>query len=197
MPAESPSPPSVTEWIARLKNGDRGAAERIWHRFAARVRGLARSRMAPRLRRLEDEEDVAQSVMHAVCRGLEAGRLEYVDDRDDLWQLFAVVTCRRVARTARRDRGRPEVGESALPLVDPLERILEKVGRDGADPDLPADFLTSCEELVEELEPWLRPIVLARLAGFSNSEIALREDRSVKTIERYIAMARRQWDRTA
>lgn len=195
MTSEPDPTPSVTDWIVRLRSGDREATEHIWLRFARRVRALARQRL--RTRRLEDEEDITQSVMHAICRGLEEGRLDGVANRDQLWRVCAVVTCRRVARTTRRAVASPEVGESELASPDPLARVLEGLQSDPPEAGFVSGFVAGLEELVEELEPWLRPIVLARLAGFTNAEIATREKRSVKTIERYLAMAREQWAASA
>src|SRR5271170_6069342 len=79
---------SISEWIGCLRAGDRDAAQLIWKRFVDRLLRLARAKLAGRVRREADEEDVVLSVFDAAFQGIRDGRFSKIDDRDDLWQVL-------------------------------------------------------------------------------------------------------------
>jgi hypothetical protein len=80
---------------------------------------LARKQLPQTARRVADEEDAALSAFGNACRGIEAGRFQWLKDRDDLWRLLVKITVRK-ARTQlvwilRDKRGGGGVrGDSAL-----------------------------------------------------------------------------------
>jgi hypothetical protein len=118
---------SVTHWIARLKAGDHHAAQQLWERYFARLVGLARSKLWGLPRRAADEEDVALSAFASFCRRAERGGFARLDDRDDLWQVLALLTTRKaadlVARERARKRGGGEVRGESNPSRFPRETM--------------------------------------------------------------------------
>src|SRR5438874_1974030 len=54
---------SVTDWLGRLRAGDRDAAQRLWERYFDQLVRLARGRLRGARRRAADEEDVALSAL--------------------------------------------------------------------------------------------------------------------------------------
>src|SRR3982751_1385339 len=88
---------SITHCIARLKAGDRAAAQPLWEGYCHRLVGLARVRLRAAPRRAADEEDVALSAFDSFCRRAERGQFPRLADRDDLWQLLVVITVRKAA----------------------------------------------------------------------------------------------------
>ena len=58
-------PDSFDDVITRLRDGDSEAATEIFHRFAARLIALARTRLDSRVRQKVDPEDVVQSVFRS------------------------------------------------------------------------------------------------------------------------------------
>ena len=61
------------------------------------------------------------------------------------------------------------------------------------EPQLAAMLIENCEWLMAQLPEVLRPIVLFRLAGHSNSEIALSQNCSLATVERRLKLVRSIW----
>ena len=80
---------SVSQWIGQLKEGDDGAAQRLWERYVDQLVRLARAKLGRTNRRVADEDDPANS---ACCRGIEAGRFPRMNDRDE------PMDCRRHAQ---------------------------------------------------------------------------------------------------
>ena len=86
----------VTRWIAELGGGDAAAAEGLWDVYFAKLVRYARRRLQDLPRRTFDEEDIALSAMFSFCRGLEEGRFQDLEDRDDLWRLLVTITARKI-----------------------------------------------------------------------------------------------------
>src|SRR5262249_26493472 len=93
--------PSITTWIALLRQGDAAAAQPLWERYFARLVAFARGKLQGVARRAADEEDVALSAFHSFCQA--AGRFPRLNDRDDLWQVLVMLTARK-AFQERRDQ---------------------------------------------------------------------------------------------
>ena len=119
---------SITRMLTDLKTGDEAAAQEIWNRFFHRVCGLAKKKLADNRERLADHEDVALSAMNALCIGAREGRFRQLENRDDLWQILAMITVRRAANVWRKQKSRGEGGESMLGVggdVFGIDEILE------------------------------------------------------------------------
>jgi DNA-directed RNA polymerase specialized sigma24 family protein len=56
------------------------------------------------------------------------------------------------------------------------------------------EFDLICEELLEQLDPSCRDVVLLKLAGHTNDEISRQIACSLSTIERKLRLVRRIWD---
>jgi DNA-directed RNA polymerase specialized sigma24 family protein len=86
---------SVSHLISELKAGDHAAAQQLWQAYFERLVRLAREKLQGTPRREADEEDVALSAFDSFCRGAAQGRFPQLADREDLWQLLAVITTRK------------------------------------------------------------------------------------------------------
>ncbi len=186
---------SITTQIAKLKDGDEQAAQRIWEVFFARVRGLAAKKLGGASRRVADEEDVAISAIHAMYEGARDGRFDRLENRDDLWQILCMITARKAALHWRKQKSRKEVGESVIAQRNPdgdlgIDQIV--AGR----PD--ENFLEALDgkgdELLGMLDDRLREVALMKLQGHTNQEIGDKLGRSVKSVERYLAAIRQSWN---
>ena len=187
----------MTRLIADLKEGDESAAELVWSRFFQRLTGIARRKLGTVPRRVQDEEDLALSAMHALCLGAREGRFRKLQNRDDLWQILIMLTARKASNVRRKQAIRQESGESVLQSRDsedfvnvaefvegpPTEAMLDSVG-------------IHCEELLSLLDEKLRHVAMLKLSGHTNEEISQIRGRSVKSIERYLQMIRRTWEPT-
>src|SRR5204863_5483684 len=94
---------SITKLVVLLKAGDRAAAQPLWEAYFARLVALARVRLRNTPRRAADEEDVALSAFDSFCRRAERGEFPRLNDRDDLWQLLAMIASRKVYDLAERE----------------------------------------------------------------------------------------------
>ncbi len=182
---------STLYWLNRLHSSDPRAAQALWERLASRLLGLAQQQMRGTSRRVADEEDVVVRAFAAFLRAVQQGRLPRLDDRDDLWAvLFTFV--QRAAVSQRREqtrqkRGGGEVrGDSALsgepvddePSVEDLAAVRDQL-----------------EQLLAALDDdELREIVLLRLEGHTNAEIAGQLGWAVPTIERRLRLIRQTWE---
>ncbi len=195
----------ISQWLRGLAQGDESAVRLIWQQYFERLVRLAGRRLGDAGRRAADEEDVALSALHSLCRGAAAGRFPRLDDRDDLWKLLAVITARKAVAQRRRDlrqkRGGGLVrGESALQAGGddhPLGGIGEVLGAEPT-PELAAQISEQCEVLLDRLDDGsLKTIALLKLEGHTNQEIADRLGYTLRTVEKKLARIRQKWARFA
>jgi DNA-directed RNA polymerase specialized sigma24 family protein len=196
------SPGSVTVWIARLKAGAGDAARPLWESYFRRLVALARDRLAGVPRRAADEEDVALSAFDSFCRAAERGRFADLNDRDDLWQLLAVITDRKACDLANHERRQRRGGgkvldeaalgdEGATAGGTPLARFRSR----GLGPELALQAAEECRRLLDTLgDDDLRQVALRRLEGHSVEEIAAELGRVPRTVKRWLRLIRQIWE---
>jgi DNA-directed RNA polymerase specialized sigma24 family protein len=193
---------SDTSLIDLLKAGaDADAAQEVWQRYSARLIGLARQKLRNTSKRVADEEDVALSAMNSFFRGASAGRFSKLDDRDDLWQILAMLAERKAINTIRSQgsakRGGGTVrGESAL--IGAPESASgtgpEKFSDPEPGPEVVAAFADECRQLFALLEnAELRTVALQKMEGFSCEEIAQSIGRAPRSVERKLRTIRKIW----
>ena len=181
---------SVSEWLLGVKRGESTAAQRLWERYFDRLVHEARKKLAGAKPRIADEEDIALSAFDSFCRAAKDGRFTSLKDRDGLWRLLIRMTAHKAVdqlrREGRQKRGGGHVrGESAL---------IDVVG-DAPTPEFAAMMADQTRRLLEVLDPEVRPVALAKLEGYRNSEVAEQLDCSVSTVERKLRLIRRIWKR--
>jgi DNA-directed RNA polymerase specialized sigma24 family protein len=194
---------SVSQWIAHLKEGNADAAQRLWERYAMRLVELARRRLKDAPKRIADEEDVAASVFHSLCRGAAEGRFQNVKNRDDLWWLLLAITKQKVVDHVRRETAQKrgagrtllESGLNGNP-DDSKGFALDRLIGDEPTPE----FVLMLEEQHERLlgllrDDRLRQIAVFRIEGFSVPEIAADLKVSTRSIERKLQLIRGAWSR--
>jgi DNA-directed RNA polymerase specialized sigma24 family protein len=183
---------SVSRWIEGLKAGDPSAAGPLWDRYFQRLVALARNRLAGKPRQAADEEDVALAAFDSFCRAAGRGGFARLDDRDDLWQVLAMITLRKAVDHVQA-ASRQKRGGGRLALGDQI-RLAEMVGREPS-PELAAEF---SDELARQMHHLgaddLRSIARWKLDGFTNLEIARRLDCAPRTVERKLCLIRKLWE---
>lgn len=184
---------SITEQIAALKNGDEQAVRLIWDRFYNRVCALARQRLLNTRKREFDEEDIAQSAFQALLMGAQNGSFRQLHSRNDIWQLLAVITSRKVANMRRRQGTRNEAGESALAHgIDGQVGGNDVLGN-SSNEEFVETLTSACEALFAKLDARLQTVALLKFKGHTNAEIGESLNRSEKSVERYLKMIRESW----
>lgn len=181
--------------LAEVKAGDQQAATNLFHRFANRLVGLARSRLGDVLRRKVDPEDVVQSAFASFFRRNGAGEVD-VQCWESLWALLAVITIRkcghkiRYYRTGKRNAGREL---SAVCYTEDSSLHWEAVARDPT-PSHAAMLKETLEELMRPLDEIERQMLTLHLQGYTNEEVGIEVGRSERTIRRVLERIRTQME---
>jgi DNA-directed RNA polymerase specialized sigma24 family protein len=196
------APRPVTDWIELLKQGDSLAAQRLWEGYFRRLVELARKKLRGSRRREADEEDVALSAFHSLCRGAGQGRFPQLADRHDLWQLLVVITARKardqIDREHRLKRGGGAVrGESALlglaASPEAPAGLEQAVGHEPT-PEFAAQMADECRRLLDKLgDDELRSIAVWKMEGYTNEQITERLELALATVERRLGVIRKLW----
>jgi len=192
----------VTCWLRQLEAGDQDAARLLWQRYYRELVELARARLGQTPRRIADEEDVALSVLRCLCEGAARGQFAAVVNRQELWQLLATITIRKVIDHQRllkkKKRGGGRVrGDSVLKASDGdgwgvgFDEILG----DAATPEVLAIAAEEYQRLMRVLDDdRLRTIAQCKLEGHQNEEIAARLGLACRSIERKLQRIRQIWE---
>ena len=190
---------SISIWIDRLKAGKDDAPAAIWQRYFTRLVGLARQRLGGMPNREDVAEDVAVSVFQSFFVRAGEGGFRQLDDRDDLWQLLAVLATRK-AVSARRREGAAKRGAGqvvAASALGPEDEAGELLGNLASGEPTPVEVLAAVEEVQRLLgvlgDEQLRQVAQARLEGYTNEEIADRLGVSLATVERKLGRVRARW----
>jgi RNA polymerase sigma factor (sigma-70 family) len=192
---------SVTNWLRQLEVGDQEAAGQLWQRYHRELLTLARARLGPKSRRVVDEEDVAQSVMRCLYEGAASGQYTDVVNRQQLWQLLATITIRKVVDKQRmlnqQKRGSGMVrGDSALQRNADIDggAGFDRLSGDCPTPEILAIALEEYQRLMSLLDDdRQREIAQYRLDGYKNEEIAEQLGLTCRSIERKLQRIRQIW----
>jgi DNA-directed RNA polymerase specialized sigma24 family protein len=191
----------TSDYGAFVKSHDQEAVRRLWERYYDRLCRLARRHLRTTLRRMADEEDVALSAFDSFCAAAVKGRFPRLEDRDDLWKILMTITVRKAADLANYERRRqPRTGrlfnEADLGGAGFYGEsdMLSLIAGSGPSPEFAAAVAEECGRRLEALDnDELRRIVLDRLAGFKDREIAARLGCTRKTVQRKLAVIRNAW----
>lgn len=197
----TPSDQSVTGWLVDLRHGGETVAGRVWDRYFQKLVRLAQGHLRNSETRVEDEEDVALSVLHSLCAGAASDRFAQIGNRHELWVLLATMTHRkcvnRIRRNVAQKRGGGQVvGEADMAAASgPAEGMtlddLESVAPT-------AETLAVLQEDYEQLMQLLRNEELRhvaewRMEGHSTAEIAEKLNLSERSVRRKLDLIRDTW----
>jgi DNA-directed RNA polymerase specialized sigma24 family protein len=185
---------SVTAWLGQLKAGDEAALGKLHARYWPYFVGLARKRLRGTSGRAADEEDVAQNAFWDFYRGLKAGHIPRLANRQHFLAFVShVIACKAINQIEREigvvKRGGGKVqGESAL----------DSLVADGRPTPLEEALLDdSYRHYLDCLPEKLRPFAELYLAGCNHKEIADRLGCVERTVERKIPLILDRWQRLA
>jgi DNA-directed RNA polymerase specialized sigma24 family protein len=194
-----PSGASVTQWIDRLKAGDREAAQRLWDRYFGQLVRQTRCWLRHTPRQAADEEDVALSAFDSVCRRAEQGRFPRLFDRNDLWLLLVVIafrnTCNQIKHEMARQPPNGHVINASALAGDEGALFADMISREPR-PEMVAQSAEECRRLLAELgDETLRQVALWKLEGYTNDEIAPKLGRKRCAVERKLNKIRLRWEK--
>lgn len=188
---------SVSQYIEGLKAGDELATQKIWERFLDRLIRLADGKLKTD-RKAMDEEDVVQKAFAQFFRQVQEGRFSRLDDRNDLWQILAMLVDRR-AKDQDRQQKTQKAGYGQVRTESVLMTKSDLIGIAGLPemsptPELAAEltevFRLRLAELNDERS---QQLVLLKMQGFTNFEIAKKMESSKRTVERRLEAIRHKW----
>jgi DNA-directed RNA polymerase specialized sigma24 family protein len=193
---------TVTRWVRQLETGDQDAARQLWQRYYQELVELARARLGSTPRRVRDEEDVALSVLRCLYDGATRGQYAALVNRQELWQLLAAITVRKVIdhqrRLTKQKRGGGRVrGDSVLQdgNGDSSGAGFDEILGDATTPEILATAAEEFQRLMALLvDDRLRQIAQFKLDGFTNEEIAQRFGLTCRSIERKLQQIRKAWE---
>lgn len=196
---------SVTRLLSDLADGSpsvrRQAESEIWRRYFPQLLTLARRSLDARTRRREDEEDILQSMYTSFCARLKRGEFE-LEGRGDLMKLLVTMTLFKTRRTiARHHRQRRDTRRETAPAQagDEPSRAwaFEQMDKSEPTPDEAVAFTEEAQKQLAALDPILRQIVLWKVEGYTNAEIAApgKLNCAERTIERKLQRIREVWMR--
>jgi RNA polymerase sigma factor (sigma-70 family) len=179
------SPGSVTTWLAEFKAGNQQAAQHLWKWYFQQMVQLARRKLRNSPRRVADEEDVALSAFYKLCRSVQDDRSSQLHDRNDLWRLLVRITAQKAL-----DRIRYEHAQKRPP-AQVGEPDLEQIVGQEPTPEFVAQMADELQWLLDNLgDDELRSMVLWKMEGYTNEEIAAKLGRSGRTVERRLRLIR-------
>jgi RNA polymerase sigma factor (sigma-70 family) len=169
--------------LLHSRDGDEDASREIFERYLARLTALARSRLAPRLARRTDPEDIVLSAYRSFFVGARDGRF-VLQRSGDLWRLLVSITLHKLYRQVKR--------HSAESRDVQREKILEEAHAFSQEPtaEEAVALADELEAVLKPLDPLLRRVLELRLQGQSLEEIAAITMRSERTVRRSLAELR-------
>jgi DNA-directed RNA polymerase specialized sigma24 family protein len=188
---------SVTGYLQQLMDGQAEAAGPLWERYFDRLVQVARQMLQGTPRGMADEEDVALEALHSLCRGAGAGRFPQLCDREGLWRLLLVITCRKALNQRQRERSQKRGGGQVCREAD-LDRdgefALDQLAGAEPTPELAALMADQCRRLLDRLDEGLCIIARDKLEGYTSEEIAGRLGCSLASVERKLRRIRHLWE---
>jgi DNA-directed RNA polymerase specialized sigma24 family protein len=194
---------SLTLCVQRLRSADTrerdDAARIIWERFSSRLQSLVRRHLDNRIRCREDEQDVLLSMYANFCADQFEGKPPPAS-REELWKLLVRITMCKVVNTAnrhlaaRRDvRRERSLGRERDADAARFPRwMLEHVDKSQPSPEEQVIVLDELHRLLHDLPDELRQIVLWKLDGYTNAEIACMIGRTVRCVELKMQLIRKR-----
>lgn len=170
--------------IERWRNGDAQAAVEIVHLYTKRLLALVRSRLSTKLAGRVDPEDVLQSAFRSFFR-TGADSAARALPGDDLWQLLAAITIRKVYRQVERhiDAERRSVNRETCP--GGLDGIPFDAVASGPSPEDEVIVVDELRHVMEQMSPGHRRMVELTLQGHNTDQVAAmtrRSDRLVRLV---------------
>lgn len=192
---------SITELIERLHASESAAERAIWNRCIETLVTRARARLGQLPRRAADEEDIAIQAFNAFLRGVKDRRFHRLENREDLWQILAMLTERKVIAMIRHERAQKRggghvLGETAFGHQPAGET--GSPGLHGCEDPSPATldmFTVEVREMLDTLDDeLLRAIAIGKLEGYRNRELAHRLGIAQRSVERKLNLIRLKWE---
>jgi DNA-directed RNA polymerase specialized sigma24 family protein len=191
---------SVLRWLERLEEGQSDAAEALWNSYFAKLVKLADGRLQAKHRKVIDAEDIALSAFNSFCQGIKNKRFPTLSDRHGLWKLLVSITIHKVFHAIRHQQALKRGGsftelKGIDSSTDSIAAVNLVVSREPS-PEFATELVENFDRLMHALsDQELMQYATWKMEGYSNEEIALKVNRSVRTVERKLNLIRKIWIR--
>lgn len=169
---ESERDVSISTLLNLVKDGNENALEEIWRIYHPQLISLVEHNLKVPVP-IADADDIAQSTMKSFYFRVREGRFPDLEDRDSLWKLLVTIALNKTRATSRNEFHRKKLREENLdvPSAEFDDLLLE---------------FRSLIEILEDEDPLLKKVALARFEGYTYTEIAQQLDKSVSSVERKV-----------
>jgi RNA polymerase sigma-70 factor (ECF subfamily) len=168
-----------TELVNRWRAGDQQAATELFERYQDKLLRMVAARLNQEMLSKLDPEDLVQSIMRSAFRMTRDEPIEYSSE-SGFWKWLVSVginkTLNRIDKETADKRGLSRTTTSGTAFDD-------RIGRDPTADEV-AEFSDLLQNVLKRLNEPQRRLLLAKLDGLSQSEIASLFGVSSKTIQR-------------
>jgi len=187
---------SVSRLIHQFRDGSQYALTLLWHKYQPRLLKLARKFLMGAPMRAVDEEDAVLSAFDSFVRRMENGGYSDLRDREQLWKSLVLLTRNKASFQKRTElRKRCVSNQFSIDKDGEFFDVFCDLVSSEASPHSTVELLDLLNSLLGRLKDReLKRIAVAKLNGYSNSEIAVKLKRSVPTIERRLRLIRAIWN---
>lgn len=184
--SEHPPDPS-TELVSRWRDGDQQAANLLFQRYVERLSGIVTSQLSSRFKSRMDADDVLQSGCRSFFRRVQEGQFRF-DEDDDVWKLLVTITLNKLRNQIRRhSAAKRNAGQESRPANNDLPDDFYVQKLSGTPEPVEAfAFSESIEVIAEKLSPQHALMLVQRLEGHSQQEIADSFGTSDRSIRRML-----------
>jgi RNA polymerase sigma factor (sigma-70 family) len=159
---------------------------------------VARKKLGVATKSVSDEEDVVIEAFQSFLRRCRQGNYSNVNDRDDLGRLLVAITIHKTTNQVRDQMRQKRIGRTDR---HPIESLVlhdfagfDQIPDNEPPPELIPEMADSLHMLLSGfIDGELRSIVLYKLEGCSNREVARKIGRSVVTVQRRLRLIRDKW----
>lgn len=183
---------SESAWLLQLKQGDSDSLAEVWKRFHDQLTLAAQARLESVPQSTADADDIVVSVFESVWRASKAGRLQSLQNCDELlWWLLKTVHRKSVDHVRRESAQKRSNG---VPPGSLDETVIQPI--DGSPS---SEYLAILKEQYEQAlnvlpDQLLRQIAVLRMEGYTNVEICELLDVAPATVTRKARRIRAIWD---
>ena len=179
---------SNQDLVHAWQSGDENAAAVLFHRYRLRLIALVRSRLARKLARRVDPEDILLSAYRSFFVAARNGRSS-VPESDDLWPFLVTLTLRKLSRTVRQHTADRRTID--LEISDP-SAWLQAEGTDDLSAEHAAILADEVELLLTKLDATAREVLVRTLRGDDPITIASSLSIHERTVRRALERIREE-----
>ena len=165
--------------LQRLMGGDESAATQLYNRYAPRLRGLVQKRIATRLKRRFDPEDILQSVYRSFFRRAKEGSY-HLERSGALWGLLAGIAANKLRNRVGFENAQKRTPDSEIEMENGCDYLPNR----RFDPVASMIMEDELKRLMGQLPLSSRQILELRLRDMSIPEIAVELKISESTVRR-------------